>query len=105
MFEYPNKVDPGRQNRKTGYQSLEDDCDRRVMGVSTKFEMVSGKFERSEEVTTTQLVDGKYSLAPLYKVTDLLPPVQQPALPADRSQPGAGVSCGSGGGGEGAHNH
>ena len=38
------------------------------MGVSTKFEMVSGKFELSEEVTTTQLVDGKYSLAPLYKV-------------------------------------
>ena len=39
------------------------------MGISTKFEMVSGKFELSEEVTTTQLVDGKYSLAPLYKVT------------------------------------
>ena len=41
------------------------------MGASTKFEMVSGKFELSEDVTTTQLVDGKYSLAPLYKVTDL----------------------------------
>ena len=38
------------------------------MGASTKYEMVSGKFELSEEVTTTQLVDGKYSLAPLYKV-------------------------------------
>ena len=30
--------------------------------------MVSGKFELAEEVTTTQLVDGKYSIAPLYKV-------------------------------------
>ena len=33
-----------------------------------QFEMVSGKFELAEEVTTTQLVDGKYSIAPLYKV-------------------------------------
>ena len=71
------KGDCFRQSRKTGYQSLEDDCDRRVMGVSTKFEMVSGKFELSEEVTTTQLVDGKYSLAPLYKVTQNYPHCRQ----------------------------
>ena len=75
------------------------------MGASTKFEMVSGKFELSEDVTSTQLVDGKYSLAPLYKVTDLLRPGQQAGLFTDRFQPGAGVSCGSGGGGEDSHHH
>ena len=30
-----------RQSRKSGYQSLEDDCDRRVMGVSTKVNVVN----------------------------------------------------------------
>ena len=31
--------------------------------------MVSGKFELPDEVTSHQLVEGKYSLAPLYKVS------------------------------------
>ena len=57
------------QSRKVPYQSLEDDCDRRVMGHTTKFEMVSGKFELPDDITSHQLVDGKYSLAPLYKVS------------------------------------
>ena len=71
------------QNRKVPYQNLEDDCDRRVMGHSTKvkqkhfqtnyifnfqYEMVNGKFELPDEITSRQFVDGKYSLAPLYKV-------------------------------------
>ena len=33
--------------------------------------MVSGKFELPDEVTSHQLVEGKYSLAPLYKVSPL----------------------------------
>ena len=46
------------------------DRDRQTDSLNTalQFEMVSGKFELAEEVTTTQLVDGKYSLAPLYKL-------------------------------------
>ena len=35
----------------------------------SQFEMVSGKFELSEEITSHQLVEGKYRLAPLYKVS------------------------------------
>ena len=31
--------------------------------------MVSGKFELPDDITSHQLVDGKYSLAPLYKVS------------------------------------
>ena len=35
----------------------------------SQFEMVSGKFELSDEITSHQLVEGKYRLAPLYKVS------------------------------------
>ena len=35
--------------------------------------MVSGKFELPDEATSHQLVEGKYSLAPLYKVSPVSP--------------------------------
>ena len=48
--------------------------------------MVSGKFELPDEVTSHQLVEGKYSLAPLYKVS----PVTRNGLSAQSLKPWPG---------------
>ena len=74
-----------RPNGKSVYQSLEDDRDRRVLGTSTKVQfcngifvlnsfyfpqyvMIDGKFELPDDRPGRQMVEGKYTLAPLYHV-------------------------------------
>ena len=74
-----------RPNGKSVYQSLEDDRDRRVLGTSTKVEycyrkftlkylcfpqyvMIDGKFDLPDDRPGGQMVEGKYTLAPLYHV-------------------------------------
>ena len=75
-----------RPNGKSVYQSLEDDRDRRVLGTSTKvvhfcnsifilkyfdffqYVMIDGKFELPDDRPGRQMVEGKYTLAPLYHV-------------------------------------